>query len=115
MLAADEDIGDTALTLGGGNFGLESVLKGGTVTCEAQQAETSAMVTTLLYAAEGRKGRNKERTLFVQLVDLEIRAEVLQRFLGGAAVWAVALAEDHDGVLLDEELGLCLCAGHDGG
>lgn len=51
-------------------------------------------------------------TLLVQLVHLELGAGALQGLLAGAAVRAVALGEHHDGVLVDERLGLGLCCFH---
>jgi len=51
-------------------------------------------------------------TLLVQLVHLELGAGALQGLLAGAAVRAVALGEHHNGVLVDERLGLGLCRFH---
>lgn len=57
--------------------------------------------------------QTKLRTLFVQLVDGVFGAGVFKGLLGGLAVWAIALAEDHDSIVLDEGLSLFLeCGGH---
>lgn len=50
-------------------------------------------------------------TLLVELSDKVLGAEVVERALGAAAVWAIRLAEDHDGVVVDQLLGF-LCGGH---
>lgn len=55
------------------------------------------------------------RTNLVQLDREELGSAVAQQLLGGLAVWAVALAEDGDGVLVDDGLHLGLCGGHGGG
>lgn len=54
-------------------------------------------------------------TLFVHLVDLVLCAEAIESLLGGAAVRAITLGEDHDGVLVDQRLDFGLCGFHCGG
>lgn len=44
---------------------------------------------------------------------LERGSSVLEQLLACAAKWAGGLGEDHDGVLVDEGLGLILCGSHD--
>jgi hypothetical protein len=55
------------------------------------------------------------RTDLVHLQDLKARAHLGQQLLGGAAVRAVALREDHGGILVNEALGLSFRGGHGGG
>lgn len=55
------------------------------------------------------------RTNLVELDGVELCAAVAQKLLGLAAVWAVRLGEDGDGVLVDDGLDLGLCGGHGGG
>jgi hypothetical protein len=61
------------------------------------------------------KQRGNLRTDLVQLDSVELCAAVAQQLLGLAAVWAVRLGEDGDGVLVDDGLDLGLCGGHCGG
>jgi len=49
----------------------------------------------------------------IQLHQEVLCALLVQQSLGGFAVWAVGLGEDHDGVVVDNLLRLVLC-GHDG-
>ena len=55
------------------------------------------------------------RTDLVQFDGVEFRARVGEQLLGVLAVRAVGLAEDGDGVLVDDGLDFCLCGGHCGG
>ncbi|KAL6166605.1 hypothetical protein ACJQWK_07947 [Exserohilum turcicum] len=55
------------------------------------------------------------RTDLVELDGVELCAALAQQLLGLAAVWAVRLGEDGDGVLVDDGLDLCLGSGHCGG
>ena len=51
----------------------------------------------------------------IQLKHLVLCADAAQQLLGRLAVGAVALAEDGDGVVVDDALGLGLCGGHGAG
>ena len=51
----------------------------------------------------------------IQLHNLELRPRFAQQLLRAPRVRAPALAEDHDGVLVDEGLRLGLCGRHAGG
>jgi hypothetical protein len=55
------------------------------------------------------------RTDLVQLNRIELGTALAQKLLCLAAVGAVALAEDGDGVLVNDGLDLGLCGGHGGG
>lgn len=61
-----------------------------------------------MWVAGGRKEGRKE--LFP--THLVLGSGALQSLLACAAVRAVALREDHDGILVDEGLGLLLCGFH---
>lgn len=57
----------------------------------------------------------ESHTNLIQLDGIELCAARAQQLLRLAAVRAVALAEDGDGVLVDDGLDLCFCGGHGGG
>jgi len=51
----------------------------------------------------------------VQLNGVKFCSLIREQLLRGAAVGAVGLAKDGDGVLVNDGLDLCLCGGHCGG
>ena len=53
--------------------------------------------------------RERLLTNLVELDDVWLDAHLAQRGLGGLAVWAVALGEDGDGIVVDDALCLGLC------
>lgn len=54
----------------------------------------------------------ERHTDLIKLNDVELGSGIAEELLRGAAVRAVALAEDGDGVLVDDGLNLLLCGGH---
>jgi hypothetical protein len=68
-----------------------------------------------MYSANPGKLGYLLRTNLIQLDSIKLCAALAQQLLGLAAVWAVALAEDGDGVLVNDGLDLGLCGGHGGG
>lgn len=64
---------------------------------------------------EEEEKQEEGRTLFVELVGGVLGAHAVKHALRRVAVGAVALAEDHDGVVVDQLLGLDLGGFHGGG
>ena len=56
--------------------------------------------------------RSSQHTNLVQFHQEEFGIFLAQQRLGGATIWAVALGEDHDIVLVDDLLSLGLCGRH---
>jgi hypothetical protein len=119
VLLGDEDVGDGRLA---GHVG-EDGLHGGAIVCgervSGRRHRTRGGGGERERGERDGKRREKKRgALLTNLVELdseELCALVAQQLLCLAAVGAVALGEDGDGILVDDGLDLCLCGGHCGG
>ena len=90
VFLADEDIRHAALV---GDL-LQRILQRGSIICCTKQSATVNLTLALF----------SEHTDLIQLPDLELCSGLAQQLLGGLAVRTVALAEDGDGVVVNERL-----------
>lgn len=116
MLLGDEDVRHAALA----RDLLEGVLEGGSVFCTSPK-EKKVLVKTPSSSKRSQKihrtpglygGAGENRTNFVQLHEEVLGVHFVQQRLGRATVRAVRLGEHHDGVLVDDLLGLGFCVDH---
>ena len=132
MLLADEDIRNAPLS----RDPLERILESGSILCNNNKNVSNILLKShsssrerseispgvhFLVETSPRASDSKtrvgglKRTDFIQLHEKILRPFLAQQRLGRLAVRAVALAEDDDGVVVDDGLGLGLCCGHGGG